>query len=78
MTAEEAREKPLNELLAYLTLLYEDCDCTCDCMPDVWFKSKEKKEKCISNGRWFDCPQRIAYDRIMEAVGFKEADNDEL
>lgn len=100
MNTHDAKTLPLNVLLGFLTSLYSDWDCTCNCQYETQLDNNHRddrpaviysknavdwaniqREECKKNGCYWgwrsnvetetpyeDCPERIAYERIKEAL----------
>ena len=76
MTYEEALNASLPRLLGYIAALYEDFDCTCLCFPEAWGGEGGKemslamtsREKCQARGTYDRCVERIAFQRVLDAL----------
>ena len=72
MTYEEAKTKPLNELVGDLMSLNGE-QCVLECKDEMWKATmpsqiaNKKAGECEIRGYYDFCPQRIAYERVMEA-----------
>ena len=74
------KEMPLPLCVGYLATIYEDCQCCCYCKKESWLSygafsesdsekiAQEYELKCKNNGTWEKCAERIAFERVMEAV----------
>lgn len=84
----DANKLSLRECLALLTLLYEDSDCICECYADLYDYvddaekrtqyANERAEKCKARNEYEECPQRIAYQRILDALERNGRNENEL
>lgn len=78
MTYKEVQCASLPTLVAFLTEIYEDCQCPCRCKAETYYEScwnghgerwaKEDERKCKKEGRFENCPERLAFERVMDAV----------
>ena len=71
MTYEEVKNAPLNVLVGYLAYIHPGIECPCECKPELWaYKNaaETEKEECQKDGEYDTCPQRLAYERVMDAV----------
>ena len=77
MTKREIENAPLPILVGYLVSIYGDCDCECLCKPEIyceWKSTDGEKESrrmervCKEIGKYDNCIERAAYERVMEAV----------
>lgn len=79
MNYEEIQEMPLTYLLGYIADLYADITCTCSCQKELYLSdkwsmedakryAKEREEQCKRENKYDKCPQRLAFERIKEAL----------
>lgn len=88
---ERVRNEPLVKLLGMIAGLCQDVDCTCVCKAETWMNEYETSQKdielsrklatekeieCKKEGRYENCPQRIAYERCEYVL--KKADNNAI
>lgn len=75
------KKAPIKSLLGYLINMKEDISCLCCCKKEVWIDIMHKPDiekaemfanarenTCKEMNRYDKCPQRLAYERIMEVI----------